>query len=166
MVKRKYLGINFLFLLKVFFFFFLLTFSLQTYGSAWLPEAGSYKYFSSFAVIDKESKKVIKQRENLYQELQARIFKLRILKSEILNQQELSYIDNIRLKQIDEQIKHYDKLACELRAFTYREMGEMSIEYGIDGERSFGTKIGYTVEEFERFKGDINIDNNTNPNIA
>ncbi|NRB11490.1 MAG: hypothetical protein HRU35_07800, partial [Rickettsiaceae bacterium] len=162
MVKRKYLSINSLFLLKVFFLLFLLTFSSHTYGSAWLPEAGSYKYLSSFAVIDKKSRKAIKKRENLYQELQTRIFQLRALKNAILNQQELSYVDNIRLKQIDERIKHYDKLACELRAFTYREMGEMTIEYGINDESSFGTKIGYTIEEFKRFKEDINIEKNNN----
>jgi hypothetical protein len=122
-------------------------------ANPWLPEPGHSKFFSSIAMIDKESINRKKIREEIYLESQRMMYDLEEEKSEIVNRillENRNATNNERrtLEQIDQDMKTLKLISIDQKAYQDDKIGNVSREYGINEKYSLGVNIGYRWSKF------------------
>lgn len=122
-------------------------------ANPWLPEPGQYKFFSSIAIIDKESINRRKIREGIYLDSQRMMYDLGEQRARLLNKllsENRSATNNERrtLEQIDKDTEALERISSDQNAYPDDKIGNTLIEYGINDKYSFGIKVGYRFNKF------------------
>lgn len=147
MVKRKYIKLILLISCVISIFPHII------YASAYLPEPETYKYTTSVSTIDKISRKMRKQKMELFEKIQDAVYSLGIIRDTIAkrasDEKRALYNSESRdIISINYEIEKLEKEAKILDSFSDDTMSYLEVEYGADENKSFGTKLAYNTSRF------------------
>ena len=116
-----------------------------TKASAWLPQAGNYKYHAAIHTIDQQSIKNKKNRAKAFREIQEIIYLL----TEYRYKNKLPP-NSTQYLQIQEDIDYLSKQATLLTSYNDEQMHSSSVEYGLlNSKISFGIKALHKDNKFD-----------------
>jgi hypothetical protein len=115
------------------------------YASAWLIDSARYRYTSTIAIIDKNSKYIKQLRADLYLQTQQRLVYLR-------NQLKLVNSQLARHYKLSEEIVALEKIAKNLCSYQDEIITIATIEYGITNNQNLAIQLLYKQNSFQGSK--------------
>lgn len=152
MVTGKHIKNKSLFVL----FLYVIGFCTDSIAEAWLPETGTYHLSTSFSTIDKRSKDSKNRRASLFTRIRDEVDALYAARDTIhdkVTKEKRSFRNSeIRhIETIEKEIKDLEEKSNMVSAFRDEHFSQLSLEYGISQQQSFGIKLGYIIDKFSGY---------------